>query len=53
MFQPIFKFSENHIIVGFLEPALMSANNHNCFGCAGSKTDTDEPFEPIEAYSCQ
>jgi hypothetical protein len=24
----------------------MGANNHNCFGCAGSKTDTDGPFEP-------
>ena len=45
-FSPFFRFSENHIIVCFLELALMSANNHSCFGCAGSKTDIDGLFEP-------
>jgi hypothetical protein len=41
IFQPIFGFSENHISVGFLEPAMMCTLHHCRFGCASSKSGSE------------
>ena len=46
VFRPIFGFVGNHISVDFLEPAMMRGAHHCRYGCASSKIDIDDLFEP-------